>query len=275
MRDILVDVFENQPLDPMEAARRGVRPQLRRRFYKDVDVADDTEGFALKLDARPVRTPARRALAAPDRALAEALAEEWRAQHEQVDPATMPLTRLVNTIIDGVADTPSSVVDDVAKFFCCDLIFYRAAGPPGLVARQSQAWDPVVTWARQELGACFLVGQGMAYVTQPEAALAAARAALPDTSAQEPHVRDVWRIGALHSITTLLGSAVIALAVLRGRLSVAEAWSAAHVDEDWNMETWGTDTLALERRAFRLAEMQAAARVLDALRGDHQLNPTS
>jgi chaperone required for assembly of F1-ATPase len=275
MRDILVDVFENQPLDPMETARRGVRPQLRRRFYKDVDVADSTEGFALKLDGRPVRTPARRVLAAPVRELAEALAAEWRAQHEQVDPTTMPLTRLVNTILDGVADTPSSVADDVAKFFCCDLIFYRADGPPGLVARQSQAWDPVVAWAREQLGACFLVGQGIAYVAQPEAALAAARAALPDTSGQQPHVRDIWRIGALHSITTLIGSAVIALAVLRGRLSIAEAWSAAHVDEDWNMETWGNDTLALERRAFRLAEMQAAARVLDALRGDHQLNPTS
>src|SRR5882762_8265284 len=142
MRPILEDVFIDQPLDPMEAARRAVRPQLRRRFYKDVDVTVSPEGFALALDGRPVKTPARRALAAPVRELAEALAEEWRAQHEQVDPATMPLTRLVNTIIDGVADTPSSVADDVAKFVACDLIFYRADGPPGLVARQSQAWDP-------------------------------------------------------------------------------------------------------------------------------------
>ena len=265
MRPILEDVFIDQPLDPMEAARRAVRPQLRRRFYKDVDVTVSPEGFALALDGRPIKTPARRALAAPTRELADAMAQEWLAQVDHVDPATMPLTRLANTIIDGVAQSPSAAADDVAKFLGSDLVCYRADSPTGLAARQSEAWDPILAWAHEELGARFMRAQGMAYVVQPETALAAARAALPDTSAQGPYVRDVWRIGALHSMTTLTGSALIALAVLRGRLNVAQAWAAAHVDEDWNMETWGRDSLALERRAFHLCEMQAAARVLDAL----------
>ena len=130
---------------------------------------------------------------------------------------------------------------------------YRAEGPQGLVERQAQAWDPVLVWARDRLGARFVLAAGMTFVTQPEAALAAARAAIPS---------DIWRLGAVHAITTLTGSALIALAVLDGRLDAEAAWKAAHVDEDWNMEFWGRDELALERRAFRFAEMQAACLVL-------------
>jgi chaperone required for assembly of F1-ATPase len=257
MRDIFEDIFANQPLDPTESARRSMRPQLRRRFYNEVGAIEGEGGFALALDGRPVKTPARRALAAPMRTLAEALADEWRAQRDHVDPATMPLTRLANTIIDGVADAAGPVAAEVAKFLASDLVFYRANSPDALVARQSQAWDPVLAWAREVLGARFVLGQGMVFVAQPEAALAAARATIP---------HDVWRLGALHSITTLTGSALIALAVLHARLSVEEAWAAAHVDEDWNMDTWGYDALMLERRAFRFSDMQAAARVLEALR---------
>ena len=257
MRDIFEDLFKNEPLDPTEAARRAMRPQLRRRFYKDVTVAHGEGGFALALDGRPVKTPARRTLAAPSQALAEALADEWRAQAEQVDPAAMPLTRLANSIIDGVADTPAPVVAETAKYLASDLLFYRASTPDRLVARQQAAWDPLITWAHEVLGARFVVGEGLVYVAQPDAALAAARAAIPD----EP-----WRLGAVNSITTLTGSALLALAVLRGRLSVEDAWAAAHVDEDWNMEAWGRDELALERRAFRFAEMRAAGKVVELLR---------
>jgi chaperone required for assembly of F1-ATPase len=263
MRDIFEDLFENQPIDPTEAARRGVRPRLRRRFYKDASVNAGAGGFVLALDGRPVRTPAARALAAPVRPLAEALADEWRAQGEHVNPATMPLTRLANSIIDGVADAPGPVAGEVAKFLASDLVFYRADHPDRLVTRQAQAWDPLLAWAHEALGARFILGQGVLFVAQPAEALAAARAAIPADLAS---VHELWRIGALHVVTTLTGSALIALALLHGRLSVEEAWAAAHVDEDWNMELWGRDELALERRAARFAEMQAAARVLEALR---------
>ena len=117
MRDIFDDIFKNQPLDPTESARRNMRPQLRRRFYKAVSVEpQEGGGYAVLLDGRPVKTPARRTLAAPTPALAQALADEWEAQREVVDPAAMPLTRLANSIIDGVADAPAAVKAEVAKF---------------------------------------------------------------------------------------------------------------------------------------------------------------
>jgi chaperone required for assembly of F1-ATPase len=263
MRDIFEDIFANQPLDPTESARRSMRPQLRRRFYDAVSVTEGEAGFAIALDGRPVRTPARRALAAPARALADLIAEEWRAQSEKVDPATMPLTRLANSIIDGVADTPAPVMAEVAKFLSSDLVFYRAPSPEGLVARQTRAWDPLIDWARDAFGARFVLTEGLVFVAQPDAALAAMRAAMPRDFGD---AKEVWRAGALHSITTLTGSALIALAVLHGRLSADEAWAVAHVDEDWTMDAWGRDELALERRAARLAEMQAAVHVLETLR---------
>lgn len=256
MRDLFEEIFANQPLDPTEAARRGMRPHLRRRFYARAEVAEGEDGFAVLLDGRPVKTPARRTLAAPTRALAEALAAEWEAQRDVVDPAKMPLTRLANSIIDGVADAPAAVAAEAGKYLASDLVCYRAEGPDGLVARQAGAWDPVIAWAREALGARFVVGEGMVFVVQPEAALAAARAALP---------RDPWRLGAFHAVTTLTGSALIALAVLNGRLGVEDAWRAAHIDEDWNMDFWGRDELALERRAARYAEMRAACLVLRTL----------
>jgi chaperone required for assembly of F1-ATPase len=253
MRDIFEEIFAKEPLDPTEAARRSMRPAMRRRFYQKAAVANTAEGFAILLDGKPVRTPARRDLAAPTPALAEVLAAEWDAQKEMVNPATMPLTRLANSIIDGVAQSPLPVIDEVAQYLGSDLLFYRAEGPQGLVERQTRQWDPVLAWARDELGARFILASGVMFVEQSKEAIAAARTAIP---------ADVWRLGAVSSITTLTGSALVALAMLRGRLSVDEAWAAAHVDEDWNMEFWGRDQRALERRAYRFAEILAAAEVL-------------
>ena len=242
--------------DPTHAARRALRPRLRRRFYQQVGIEHSENELRVVLDGLPVRTPGRRILAAPTLALVQALAAEWQAQDDVIDPARMPVTRLANTIIDGVIDAPSAVLEEAAKYLASDLVCYRADGPEGLIVRQSQAWDPVLAWARDGLGAHFVVVQGgIIFAAQPAQALAAVRAAIP---------RDPWRLGAFHAITTLTGSGLIALALVRGILSVASAWSAAHVDEDWNMELWGRDELALERRASRFAEMTAAAQVLHA-----------
>ena len=256
MRDIFEDIFQGQPLDPTEAARRSLRTPPRKRFYAAVEVAPGVAGFGVQVDGRAVRTPARRALAAPGQALAQALADEWDAQREVIDPAAMPLTRLANAIIDGVVDAPAAVAAEVAKYLASDLVCYRAAGPPGLVARQARHWDPVLAFARDELNARFVLGEGIAFVSQPHEALTAARGAIP----AEP-----WALGAVNALTSLTGSALIALAVARGRLSAADAWTAAHVDEDWNMEQWGRDEQELERRALREAEMNAAATVLTLL----------
>ena len=253
MRDLIEDMFANSPLDPIEAARRSTRTPRRPRFYQSAQVGESADAFPILLDQRPVKTPARRALAAPSRALAHALAEEWNTQGEFIDPARMLLTRLANAIIDGVVDTPAAVAAEIEKYLASDLLVYRAEQPEGLVARQVEHWDPLLAWARDTLGAHFVLAQGVNFVPQPAAALAAARAAIP---------RDPWRLGAVNAITTLTGSALIALAVDAGRLAAAAAWAAAHVDEDWNMELWGRDELALERRRYRYAEMEAAASVL-------------
>jgi chaperone required for assembly of F1-ATPase len=252
MRDIFESIASEQPLDPTESARRNMRA-LRRRFYTAAAVLDSPAGFEIALDGRPIRTPARHPLAFPNRPLAEAAAAEWAAQGEYIEPARMPLTRLANTIIDGVAAAPDAVAAEVEKYLGSDLLFYRAEGPERLVARQKEHWDPVLKWADQALGARFLTGTGVMPLLQPESALAAASAAIP---------REPWRLGAVHAVTTLTGSALLALALAHGAIGCDAAWAAAHVDEDWNTEFWGEDALARERRAFRFAEMQAAARVL-------------
>lgn len=257
MRDLFEEIFASNPLDPTEVARRAMRPQLRRRFYQRVDVDPAQREFRILLDRRPIKTPARHVLAAPTEALALALADEWREQRDVIDPGKMPLTRLANTIIDGVSEKAAAVAADIEKYLASDLVFYRAEGPPGLVARQAAAWDPVLAWAERALGARFVATSTMVFVAQPAEALAAGRAGIAQDT-----LGDNWRLGALHAITALTGSALIALALMRGALSVEQAWAAAHVDEDWNMERWGRDELALDRRASRFTELQAAATVL-------------
>jgi chaperone required for assembly of F1-ATPase len=263
MRDIFEDIFTSEPPDPMAAARRNMRPALRTRFYEAATAGEAAEGYAVLLDGRPVRTPARRVLATPVSALAEAIAAEWNAQEKVIDPAVMPLTRLANSIIDGVAPSPAPVAAEIEKYLGTDLLFYRAADPEGLVAAQRRHWDAILDWARDVHGARFLLAEGVMHVTQPGEAIAAAMAAVPRHAA-EP--KDHWRLGAINAVTTLTGSALLALALAAGRLSTEQAWAAAHVDEDWNMQFWGRDELALQRRAYRFAEMAAAAAVLDALR---------
>jgi chaperone required for assembly of F1-ATPase len=254
MRGIFTEIFENQPRDPTEAARRAVRPRLRLRFYNQTHTGDAGErGVAILLDGKTVLTPSRRALAAPSRTLAQAIAAEWDAQADVIDPARMPLTRLANAVIDAVSETPQPVADEVAKYLGTDLLFYRAEAPAGLIEKQAQAWDPVLAWAREQFGARFVLAQGVVYVPQPHEAVAVARAAIPT----EP-----WRLGAVSSITTLTGSGLLALALAHHALVADAAWAAAHVDEDWQMSQWGRDELALERRAFRFAEFQAAVAVL-------------
>ncbi len=252
MRDIFADIFSETPANPIEAARRGLGRQLPRRFYERSQIGEGPEGISVLLDGKPVRTPVRRVLAAPARALAEVIAAEWEAQREIIDPGLMPLTRLANSIIDGVADAPAPVATHITEYLGTDLICYRAAQPEGLRARQEKFWNPVIDWARAELDAHFILSEGVMHVQQPQAAIANAAKAIP---------RDPWRLGALHSITTITGSALLALALLHRRLSVDEMWAAAHVDEDWQMEQWGQDDVALARRAVRLKETKAAEHV--------------
>ncbi len=256
MRDIFTEIFENQPIDPTESARSSLRHRLRKRFYSQATVGEDGE---VLLDGKQVFTPARKPLTAPSRALAQAIAAEWNAQADTIDPARMPLTRLANAAIDAVAAMPAEVAAEIEQYLGSDLLFYRAEAPEGLAARHAQHWDPVLAWAREKFGARFVLAQGVVHVAQPKDAVAAMRPRIP----KDPgNIKNIWRLAALSSITALTGSALIALALAEGALDVEAAWAAAHVDEDWQMSQWGRDELALARRDYRFAEMQAAATVL-------------
>jgi chaperone required for assembly of F1-ATPase len=228
-----------------------------KRFYQAVSVDGAAPAFRVLLDGSPVRTPAKRELAVPASALAEALAAEWEAQEERIDPATMPLTRLVNSAIDGVTGREAELRADIAKYAGSDLLCYRTEGPSELVRRQAEAWDPVLAWARETLGARFVLGQGIVPVDQPQTAIAAIEGALADL--------DAFALAAHHVIVALTGSALLALAHGRARLTVEEAWAAAHVDEDWQISQWGEDAEAKARRELRWAEMRAASRLLALL----------
>ena len=240
--------------DPVRAARGIGKPALPKLFYAQAAFADAEGGFRLTLDGRPANTPARKPLTLPTRALAERIAAEWGAQVEVIDPATMPLTRLVNTAIDGVADRHEAVADDLAAYAGTDLVAYRAGEPERLVQAQGAAWDPVIAWAHDALGVRLILSEGVMHVTQPETTVAALREAIHA-------MRDPFQLAALHTLTTLTGSLLIGLAVLRGRLTPDEAWAAAHVDETYQADVWGRDEEAEARRALRKVEFEAAATV--------------
>jgi chaperone required for assembly of F1-ATPase len=255
MRELFDEVSGKSPLDPEEAARRTARGPRRKRFYAHAGV-DAPDGLAITLDDKPVRTPSGRLLVAPTREIAEAIVTEWDSQKEFIDPLTMPLTRFANSVVDAVVDRVEAVTDDIAKYLGSDLLFYRAGHPEALVAREAALWDPVVFWAADSLGAHFILAEGIVHVRQPDTAIAAARAALPG---------DPWSIAALHVVTTLTGSALLALALLAGVLDSDQVWAAAHVDEDWNIEKWGVDEEVAARRAARLVDFRAAGRILKSL----------
>jgi chaperone required for assembly of F1-ATPase len=256
MRELFDEVAGQSPLDPEEAVRRTTRVPQRKRFYKQAGISETPDGFGITLDGKPVRTPSGRPLLAPTREIAEGIAAEWNAQGEVLDPLTMPLTRFANSVGEGVIDRVEAVSEDVAKYLGSDLLFYRAAHPEALVAREAALWDPVLFWAADTLGAHFILAEGIVHVRQPEPAIAAARAALP---------RDPWSIAALHVVTTLTGSALLALALKHEVLDPDQVWAAAHVDEDWNSEKWGIDGEVAARRAARLVDFRAAASVLKSV----------
>jgi chaperone required for assembly of F1-ATPase len=223
-----------------------------KRFYKTVAVAPAESGFAVMLDGRPVRTPARKPLAVASRALAEAIAAEWDAQSERVEPATMPLTRLASTALDLVAARRPDIVGEVAGYAGTDLLCYRAEAPADLVARQQAAWQPLLDWAAKRHSAALAVTSGILPKPQPPEATAALRHAV--------EAQDDLALVALHAATAATGSLIVALALLDGRIDAAEAFDIAQLDETYQIERWGEDAEATRRRkALRDDLAQVAA----------------
>ena len=233
------------------AARKGANAELVRRFYKLASVEARDGGFAVLLDGKPVRTPGRKLLVAPRRDVAEAAAAEWAAQVDTINPATMPVIRLLNSAIDGVVGAEAEVAADIAKFAGSDLICYRADFPERLIALQTAHWDPVLAWAASAHGWRFTKSIGVIHVAQPPETLGGVAGALAKY--------DAFALAGLHSMTTMMGSVLLPLAVSQGRLTAAQAWAAAHVDEDFQISQWGDDAEARARRDFRWRDMQAAA----------------
>lgn len=221
-----------------------------KRFYKDVTIVAEEGGFAVRLDGRPVRTPARALLALPTPALADAVAQEWRAQGETVDPGSMPCTGLANAAIDHIVPNRESFAADIARYAQSDLLCYRADGPDTLVARQAAAWGPLLDWARARYDVTFAVTQGILPVPQPDETIARLSAAVV---ACDPFV-----LAGLSTLVTLSGSLVCGLAVVAGGHDIDAVWQAAEIDEAWQAEQWGEDDEAIARSARRAADFSMA-----------------
>ncbi len=228
-----------------------------KRFWKEVAVVREGEGWGIQLDRRPVKTPARTALLVPSEALGEAIAEEWRRVGEKLDPRAMPLTGLANAAIDRVAPDKTRFAADLARYAEADLACYRAEGPQTLVARQAEAWDALLGWGRRRFDVDFVTTSGLIHVAQPRATverLSHAIAAL-----------DPFRLAALSPLVTIGGSLLAALAVVEKALSPEEAWAAVSIDERWQLEQWGADAEAELALANRQRDFLAPARFVDLL----------
>lgn len=225
-----------------------------KRFWREVHVVEG----GIRLDDKPVRTPGRAALMLPTPALAEAVADEWRGVGETLDPRAMPLTGLANAAIDRVAADPAGFAAGLAVYGESDLLYYRADGPAELVARQAAAWDPLLDWARRAFGVDFVVTSGVMHRAQPAETVARLGAAL---AAYPP-----FALAALSPIVTITGTLVGALALADEAAGAEQLWLAATLDEEWQAEQWGDDDLALQAKAARRRDYEAAVRFLTLAR---------
>ena len=228
-----------------------------KRFYKAAAVAAAGDDYEILLDGRGVKTPARKPLAVPSRSLAEAVTAEWDAQGEEIDPCSMPFTGLANAAIDRVSPDREAFASSLARFGESDLLCYRADGPAALVARQSETWDPILAWARRRYDVDFQVVQGIMHRPQPQMTLRQLGHAVSSY--------DAFQLAGLSPLVTIGGSLVIALALAEDAIDLAAAWSAASLDEAWQLEQWGEDSEAaavLDARRLEFAAGHAFLKLL-------------
>jgi len=230
-----------------------------KRFFKEAGVTDIDGGFGVALDGKPVRTPAKVPLAVPTRALARAIAQEWQAQGDTIDPRALPLTRLASIALDLVAPRRTAVIAELVNYAGTDLVCYRAEQPPQLAVRQQAVWQPLMDWAALRFDAPLTVTAGILPVSQPPAALKALEAA---AAAYDTH-----RLAALHLATAACGSLVVALALIEGRIDAETAFVAAELDASYEIERWGEDAEQTRRRAELKADIALAARFVALLNG--------
>ena len=225
--------------------------RLRKRFWTKVDIVEESSGFSLRLDNKPLKTPAKAALIVPTRALADWIAAEWQAQTDRINPATMPATRAANAAIDKVQTQFDEVAGLLTAYGETDLLCYRAPAPVELIARQAAAWDPLLQWSKARFGIDWALTTGVMPARQSADTLAILAA----------HVAGFtpFQLTAFHDLVAMSGSLVIALAATDGHAAPETLWSASRIDEDWQIEQWGEDdeaTALAERR--RSAFLHAA-----------------
>lgn len=223
-----------------------------KRFWKIATVEAVDGGWTVRLDARPVKTPAKAPLVVPTEAMAQAIAAEWDAQHGEVRPETMPFTRAANSAIDKVTPQLAEVVEIVAAYGGTDLLCYRATGPEPLVQRQADNWDALLDWASDSLGARLIHVAGVMHIAQDRVAQDALTARV---AALTP-----FQLAAFHDLVALSGSLVLAFAVTDGRLDAEDAWQLSRIDENWQIEQWGEDDEAIAAAAVRHEAFVQAAR---------------
>ena len=229
-----------------------------KRFYTEVAAHPAEAGFGVSFDGKPLRTPAKARLVVPTRALAEAIAAEWRGQSGEVKLDGLPLTRLASTALDLVARRQPAIVAEIARYAGSDLVCYRAEHPPELIERQHALWQPLLDWASLRYDAPLLVTAGILPVTQPPASLTAYAAAV---AAYPP-----LELASLHLATAACGSLVVALALIEGRLDADSAFAAAELDQSFEIERWGQDAEQMRRRAALKDDIALAERFIALLR---------
>lgn len=231
-----------------------------KRFYKQAGVSGTAEGFAVALDGRPVKTPAKNALVVPTKSVAEAVAAEWEAQGEDIDAHSMRLTRLANSAIDRVAAHRDAVVTGIAGYAGTDLVCYRASEPESLVRRQQAGWDPLIAWLKDCHDIELRTTTGLLPVEQEAASLGVIQSVVEGFGP--------FTLAGLHTVTASCGSVVIGLAVQAGRIDGAAAWELSLIDETHQIDEWGEDPEATKRRQGLQEEIFAAAKFLELAGGD-------
>jgi chaperone required for assembly of F1-ATPase len=259
MRDFLNDVAFYSDPDPVKRAQKNMAKPLVKRFYKSVSVAAHEDKFCILLDGKMLKTPNHTQILLPNQDVAQKVADEFERQEKEINPAHMPKTRLVNTALDGVAHEMDAVRAEIVRFFSTDLICYRADFPQALAHKQNEHWDKYILWLKNEHHITLHTTVGIMHIAQDQTARDAFNALLSP-------FHECISLSCLHTLTSLLGSAVLALAVATGFVSHREAWCDANIDEDWTVEQWGSDAEAQKRRATQWAEFDAAYQLLRALK---------
>lgn len=257
MRDFLEDAEQHRDAGRGRASAGSLATELPRRFYRETGVAPAEGGFAVTLDGRPTRTPGRVPVVVPSEALAQRMAAEWGAQGERIDPATMPVVRLVNSAVESGVEKLPAFRDEIVGYAGNDVLLYRADSPQELVAAEEKLWDAALVKLARHFGVAFQPTIGIIHQPQPAATLKRLSEALAGET--------LLPLAALVSITTLTGSGLLAIGLRHGLFTPDEVWTAAHVDEDHNLRLWGAVEEAVARRTQRRGEFDAAVSVVEAI----------